>query len=74
MTPATANLERVKLLPPESYGYISFWVNPIVAAEIRRMESELAALKIAHDLLLRGEYICCKCGLRKDSKPVGADF
>jgi hypothetical protein len=33
----------------------------------RRMEEQLSALK-------RGEFICCKCGLRKDAEHVDADF
>lgn len=34
----------------------------------------LGALVQERDSLLRGEFICKKCGLRKDGEPVDCEF
>lgn len=35
---------------------------------------ELAEVTAERDALLRGEYICKKCGIRKDGEGVKGDF
>jgi hypothetical protein len=38
------------------------------------LETELASLKAENERLLRGEFICHKCGIRKDHTHPGGDF
>jgi len=38
------------------------------------LEAELEALKAENDRLMRGEYVCHECGIRKDHTHPGGDF
>ena len=40
----------------------------------RALERELAALKAENERLLRGEFICHECGIRKDHTHPKCDF
>ena len=42
--------------------------------EIEQLETELAAVTAERDALKRGEYICKKCGIRKDGEGEKGDF
>ena len=42
--------------------------------EIEQLETELAAVTAERDALKRGEYICKKCGIRKDCEGEKGDF
>jgi hypothetical protein len=38
------------------------------------LETELALLKAENERLLRGEYVCRECGIRKNDTHPGGDF
>ena len=40
----------------------------------RALERELSALKAENERLLRGEFICHECGIRKDHTHPKCDF
>jgi len=40
----------------------------------RALERELAAVKSQNERLLRGEFICRECGIRKNDTHPGGDF
>lgn len=45
-----------------------------IRSESCRLETELAEVTKERDALLRGEYVCKKCGIRKDSEGAKGDF
>jgi len=46
----------------------------VVRADMEKLETELATVAAERDALLRGEYICKKCGIRKDGEGEKGDF
>jgi hypothetical protein len=40
----------------------------------RALERELAAVKAENERLIRGEYVCRECGIRKNDTHPGGDF
>ena len=42
--------------------------------ELYKMEQRITELEEECDALLRGEYICSRCGIRKNAETVEADF
>jgi hypothetical protein len=46
----------------------------VTVDEVAEVKRELAAVTAERDALLRGEYICKKCGIRKDGEGAKGDF
>ena len=75
MSDLTSDQFRAKY--PLTYAAVDagFFDSPSKAREFsRQMESALAAAQAELAALKRGEFICRKCGLRKDGEWPSADF
>jgi len=57
-------------------GYIKVGRGCVIISEryLEKKDAEIVALKAKVEELERGEYICKKCGLRKDGEGERGDF